>query len=170
MSAVFAGKSFHHSYISRRSFVLVWLKATVLYYTTNWTLFMCARASKLFDWDSSYSEGKSPKPTPLSHMRLSFNIHYVANNFLEMKRVGLFGVFQHPFCPKISKTEGKAFGEKKENENSHCRKKTNKGAFSPARYCMLYTNFQNVISELWKRYIQILKTFYPTCENVISEF
>ena len=34
---------------------------------------------------------------------------------------------------------------------------------------MLYPNFENVICELWKRYIRTLKTLYPIFENVTSE-
>ena len=30
--------------------------------------------SKLYDWDSSESEGKSPNPTPVPHMRIWFRI------------------------------------------------------------------------------------------------
>ena len=31
---------------------------------------ICAISLKSYDWDSSESEGKRPKPTPLPHMRL----------------------------------------------------------------------------------------------------
>ena len=34
---------------------------------------MCAISINSYNWDSSESEGKRPKPTPLPHMRLLFN-------------------------------------------------------------------------------------------------
>ena len=34
----------------------------------------------------------------------------------------------------------------------------------------LYPNFENVISELWKRYIRTLKTLYPNFETLYPNF
>ena len=54
---------------------------------------MCAISINSFDWDSSESEGKRPKPTPLPHMRLWFS-HPRPGEFLsKTQKMGILGSF-----------------------------------------------------------------------------
>ena len=57
----------------------------------------------------------------------------------------------------------------KKSHNAEKLKGASSGSFSLARYCMLYPNFENVTSELQKRYILNFKKLYPNFENVTLE-
>ena len=52
------------------------------------------------DWDSNESEGKRPKTTPLSHMRLWFKF---SSNRRNLKFFLQFGYFLGDICPQFEK-------------------------------------------------------------------
>ena len=54
----------------------------LLSFSTPYYAPMCAISINSYDWDSSESEGKRPKATPLPHTRLWFCIQRVAPSIL----------------------------------------------------------------------------------------